>query len=304
MNSIESLKLDFYSQIRELNDIHNKKIFDDCIYVGSGDSYVAGLIAEFLTDHKYTCYSPSDLSNSRFIEGKTYCFISVTGRTRANIELARRAKECGIKTAAITLNEKSELAKVCDEVVPLKITKVNTPTAGFRTFVANVVTCLQLSGVTLPNKFDYWHKKSIALSLNLSQTVILPSDTAYVLANNLLYPIGLYTTLQMAEFFGTTAVPHKLEEFCHSPIFGIKKSHHILILGQNEKFLSSKLERLGLRVTYIELHNPDPLTQVFQSIFLVQNLLLLLAERYGYIELQYLLKQDILKVSSDIVYGV
>ncbi len=61
MNSIESLKLDFNSQIRELNNIRNKKIFDECIYVGSGDSYVAGLIAEFLTDYKCRCYSPSDL---------------------------------------------------------------------------------------------------------------------------------------------------------------------------------------------------------------------------------------------------
>jgi fructoselysine-6-P-deglycase FrlB-like protein len=304
MNSIESLKLDFHSQIRELSDIHNKKIFDDCVYVGSGDSYVAGLIAEFLTDHKCRCYSPSDLSNSKFIEGNTYCFISVTGRTTANIKLARRAKECGIKTAAITLNETSELAKVCDEVVPLKITKVNTPTSGFSTFVANVVTCLQLSGVTIPNKFDYWHKKGIAFSLNLAKTMLMPSDTAYVLANNLLYPLGLYTTLQIAEFFGTTAIAHKLEEFCHSPIFGIKKSNHILIFGQNEKLISSKLERLGLRVSYIELYKPDPLDQVFHSIFIVQNLLLLLAEKYGYSELQYLLRQDILKTSSGIIYSV
>ena len=91
MNSIESLKLDFDSQIRELNKIDNEKIFDECIYVGSGDSYVAGLIAEFLTNHKCRCYSPSDLSNSRFLQDKIYCFISVTGRTNANIEIARRA---------------------------------------------------------------------------------------------------------------------------------------------------------------------------------------------------------------------
>jgi fructoselysine-6-P-deglycase FrlB-like protein len=304
MNSIESIKLEFNSQIRELSNIHNKKICDDCIYVGSGDSYVAGLFVEFLTDHKCRCYSPSDLLNSRFIDDKTYCFISVTGRTKANIELARRASELGVKTIAVTLNRNSKLAQVCKEIVPLKIIRTNTATAGFGTFVTNVVTCLQIAGVTVPSKFDIWHKKGIELSLNLIDSTILPEETAYVLANNLLYPLGLYTTLQMAEFFGTTAVAHKLEEFCHSPIFGIKKSHHILILGQNEKFLSSKLERLGLRISYIELHNPDPLTQVFQSIFLVQNLLLLLAERYGYIELQYLLKQDILKVSSDIIYSV
>ena len=91
MNSIESLRLDFNSQIGELNNIHNEKICDDCIYVGSGDSYVAGLIVEFLTSHKCRCYSPSDLFNSKFIDGKTYCFISVTGKTKANIEVARRA---------------------------------------------------------------------------------------------------------------------------------------------------------------------------------------------------------------------
>jgi hypothetical protein len=192
MNSIESLKLDFNSQIKQLYNIHNEKLFDDCIYVGSGDSYVAGLIAEFRTDHKCRCYRPSDLSNSKFIKGKTYCFISVTGRTKANIELARRAKECGIKTAAITLNEKRELAKVCDEVVPLKITKVNTPTVGFRTFVANVITCLQIVGVRVPSKFDIWHKRGLELSLELLDSMIFPNLTLYILGNNTLYALALY----------------------------------------------------------------------------------------------------------------
>src|SRR6266540_4014024 len=141
MNSIESLKLDFNSQIKQLYNIHNKKLFDDCIYVGSGDSYVAGLIVEYLTSNKCRCYSASDLFKSRFIKDKTYCFISVTGKTRANIEVARRASQAGVKTVAVTLNKKSKLANICDEVVPLKITRTDTPTAGFGTFVANVVTC-------------------------------------------------------------------------------------------------------------------------------------------------------------------
>jgi hypothetical protein len=37
MNSIESLKLDFNSQIEELGNIQNEKMFDEFIYVGSGD---------------------------------------------------------------------------------------------------------------------------------------------------------------------------------------------------------------------------------------------------------------------------
>jgi fructoselysine-6-P-deglycase FrlB-like protein len=303
MNSIESLKLDFDSQIRELNKIDNEKIFDECVYVGSGDSYVAGLIAEYLSNHKCRCYSPSDLSNSKFLQDKTYCFISVTGRTNANIEIARRATESGIKTIAVTLNKNSKLAHVCKEIVPLKITKVNTPTAGFSTFVANVVTCLQLAGIILPKKLNTWYKKGMELSLSSFQSVKLPDETSYILGNNLFYALALYNSFQMAEFFGSTVIAHKLEEFCHSPIFGVKKSHDLWILGQNEVQLSRRLEKLGFRISYFELYNSDILAQLFQSIFFMQNLILLLAKKYGYTELQYVMMKDVLKASSDIIYA-
>jgi glutamine---fructose-6-phosphate transaminase (isomerizing) len=303
MNSIESLKLDFNSQIKQLYNIHNKKLFDDCIYVGSGDSYVAGLIVEYLTSHKCRCHSASDLFNSRFIKDKTYCFISVTGKTRANIEVARRASQAGVKTVAVTLNKKSDLAHICDEIVPLKITRTDTPTAGFGTFVANVVTCLQITGLTIPRKFDIWYKNGVQLSQNLLPSVTIPEQPLYILGNNTLYAIALYASLQMAEFFGSTAVGHKLEEFCHSPIFGLKKSQCVWILGQNEEQIRKRLNRLGLRLSYIELYSKDIFTQLFVSIFLVQNLILLLSEKYGYTELQYVMMKDVLKASSDIIYG-
>jgi fructoselysine-6-P-deglycase FrlB-like protein len=303
MNSIESLILDFNSQIKELNKIHNKKIFDDCIYVGSGDSYVAGLIAEYLTNHNCRCYSPSDLSNSGFLQDKTYCFISVTGKTKANIEVAQHATESGVNTIAVTLSQNSKLAEACKQVVPLEITKVSTPTAGFRTFVANVVTCLQIAGITVPKKFDKWHKKGVELSLNILDSISLTKEGLFLLGNNILYAISLYTSLQMAEFFGTTAVAHKLEEFCHSPIFGIKKSHDLWILGQEEKKVSLRLEKLGLDITYFELKSSDILAQLFESIFFVQHLILLLAEKYGYTELQYVRMKDVLKASSEIIYS-
>jgi fructoselysine-6-P-deglycase FrlB-like protein len=302
MNSIESLRLDFNSQVRELNNIHNKKLFDDCIYVGSGDSYVAGLIVEYLTCHKCRCYSPSDLSKSKFSDNKIYCFISVTGKTRANIEVARRANKAGIKTVAVTLNKDSKLAEVCQQIVPLKITRTQTPTAGFATLVANIVTCLQLSGITVPNKFDIWHRKGVELSLNILESVKLPSDTTFVLGNNLLYAVALYTSLQLSEFFGTTAIAHKLEEFCHSPIFGIRQPHNIWILGQREQSISESLKKLVLQLSYFELYNSEGLAELFQSIFFVQSLILLLAERHGLTQLRYVSEKDTLKTSSELIY--
>ena len=301
MNSIESLRLDFDSQVEDLRNIQNEKIFDECIFVGSGDSYVAGLISEYLTN-KSRCYSPSDLVNSSLLADKTYCFISVTGRTKANIQLARRAKKSGLRTAAVTANEKSKLAQVCDQVIPLNITRVKTPTAGFRTFVANVITCLQLLGIDVPNKFDLWHKEAKQLSSKISESLILPNDILYILGNNLLYPVALYASFQMAEFFGTSAVAHKLEEFCHSPVFGMKKWHNLWILGYKEERISRTLGKLGSSTLYIELYNSDIFTQLFESVFFVQNLILLLAKKQGYTELQYTVMKDVLKVSSDIIY--
>jgi fructoselysine-6-P-deglycase FrlB-like protein len=302
MNSIESIKSEFNSQVKQFSKIDNKKILDDCIYVGSGDSYVAGLIVEFLTDHKCRCYSPSDLLNTRFSDDKTYCFISVTGKTKANIELARRATDFGVKTIAVTQNRSSQLAQICEKIVPIKVTSIRSPTAGFGTFVASVVTCLQIVGVRVPSKFDIWYKKGTEMSLNLLDSMLLPEETVYLLGNKILYAIALYTSLKMAEFFGTTAVAHKLEEFCHSPIFGIKKSHHLWIMGEKEEAISKRLKRLGLHLSYVELYNPDILAQLFESIFFVQNLMFLMAKKYGYNQLQFVLEKDILNASSDIIY--
>ena len=107
----------------------------------------------------------------------------------------------------------------------------------------------------------------------------------------------------MAEFFGSNFGAHKLEEFCHSPIFGIKKSHHLWIMGQHEKIVSNRLENLGIQLSYVELYNPDIFTQLFESIFFVQNLMVGLAEKYGNTRLQFLTEKNILKASSDIIYG-
>ena len=152
------------------------------------------------------------------------------------------------------------------------------------------MTCLQIAGVAVPQKFDVWYNKGVELSQKFldSKTLLDGIDEmiVFILGNNMLYPLALYTSLKMTEFFGTTAVAHKLEEFCHSPVFGIKKSHHLWILGQKEKSISQKLGGLGLKLSYIELYNQDILSQLFESIFFVQNLMLLLAEKYGYTELQ------------------
>lgn len=69
----------------------------------------------------------------------TYYFISVTGRTRSNIEIARRATKAGVKTVAVTFDPTSEHAKVCNEIYPLETSMTNTGTS-YSTLTTNVVT--------------------------------------------------------------------------------------------------------------------------------------------------------------------
>lgn len=61
---------------------------------------------------------------------------------------------------------------------------------------------------------------------SLQTTTRSDSKESCSLGNDILYPIALYTSLKMTEFFGITAIANKLEEFCHSPLFGIKPSHN------------------------------------------------------------------------------
>jgi fructoselysine-6-P-deglycase FrlB-like protein len=303
MNSIDALRLDFQSQVSELGNIRYDKISDRLTYIGSGDSYVAGLITEYLTDHKNTCYSPSDLSNSKLDKDMTYCFVSVTGKTKANISIAKRASKIGARTVAITFKQDSELAAACDKVICPKVKRANTPTAGFASFVANVVTCMQIAGLKVPQSFDIWHNNATKKSQHHLKSAILSKNTVFLLGNNMLYPIALYASFQMAEFFGSKTVAYKLEEYCHSPIFGVKKNDCVWILGQNELDVKRILDKIGISLSYIELFNDDVFAQVFESIFFVQSLMLRLSSKYKTNELRYVTMKDLLRASSEIIYS-
>ena len=50
------------------------------------------------------------------------------------------------------------------------------------------------------------------------------------------------------------------------------------------------------------MSNSDILAQLFESLFFLQGLILLLSEKYGQTELEYIVNQDRLKTSSDIIY--
>ncbi len=300
MDSLEKIKFDYTEQINSLGKVSTRKKSKNCIFVGSGDSYVAGLIAENVSNHHCKCYSPADLMRSKFMENMTYYFISVTGRTRSNIEIARLATKAGAKTVAVTFDPTSELAKVCNEIYTLKTSTTNTSTS-YGTFTTNVATCLELAGISIPRKFQRWHRNGMDLVSRFNH-VSFPKHVLHILGNDVFYPLAIYASLKMTEFFGVTTIPNKMEEFCHTPVFGIKPSHAIWILGRTEDSTSHKLGNLKNEFNFFELKNPDLLSELFESIFFLQGFMLLLCEKYDFTELKYVLMKKILTISSDIIY--
>ena len=300
MDSLEKIKFDYPEQIYSLSQISSRKKSENCIFVGSGDSFVAGLIAEYISNHKCKCYNPADLTRSKFIENMTYYFISVSGRTRSNIEVAKRATRAGVKTVAVTFDPKSELANACNEIISLKPVMTNTATS-YTTFTANVVICLQLAGMSIPPNFEMWHRNGVALSSRFHHLCI-PKGVLHILGNDVFYPLAIYTSLKMAEFFGVTSLLYRMEEFCHSPLFGIKPSHTLWILGRTEDITSHKLKNLKNEFNLFELKNPDHLSELFEAIFFLQGFMLLLCKKHNFTELKYVLMKKVLAISSEIIY--
>src|SRR5713101_488777 len=86
------------------------------IFAGSGDSYAAAVFAQELSRGEAIASDPYELlTNIRRTRGKNLVIISVSGRTRTNIELAKKAKGIARKRLAVTAHPESSLARECDE---------------------------------------------------------------------------------------------------------------------------------------------------------------------------------------------
>lgn len=150
---------------------------------------------------------------------------------------------------------------------------------------------------------NLWHKESMKLAMDFSQLILLPLKfPIYFLGNNMLFCLALYGSLKVTEFFGITTISHKLEEFV---ILQYLAPKNLILFGffwQNEKTVSLRLEKLGMDIHYFELYNEDVLARSFQSIFFLQNMILLLAKTQGFNHAQYLLDKEKLRTSSDLIY--
>src|SRR5438093_2127845 len=117
------------------------------IFAGSGDSFATALWAEALSNGSARAEDPYELSRTLgMAANRNIVLISASGRTRANVELARKLKGQARKRIAVTADPESPLARICDTSIMLQYRNSRRLTSGTTSFTSGLLACARLIG--------------------------------------------------------------------------------------------------------------------------------------------------------------
>lgn len=312
MNAIEAMQAEIEYQVQDLHKLELSSPVSNCLFVGSGDSYIAGLAAQYYSGSQAICCSPIDIiKNHLLVKRRNLFVVSISGNTQANILAAKIAKKHGVGTiSALTARSSSRLAKSCDQTIVLKYKNTGITTAGTISFTLSMIKCISLSTeLQLPanlrkiyNHAEKQSKQAISKIDNRNNN----SNTSYfILGNSQLHAIALYGALKFNEIFGVKAMAYPAEEFCHSPLFSIKETDQAIVLGgdddDNSRNLSKRLNEEGFSSVHVGFKRTG-IELLLQSTFFIQLFALKLAQKYGLTSCYFLRNKKLLRVSSDFIY--
>ena len=314
MNSIKAMELEIGYQVQELPKLirPNKINPECCLFIGSGDSFVAGLVAQHASKRRTISCNPVEfLLNPCIADKRRQMYIvSISGRTSANILCAIVARKHKIRTTAITAKSESILAKHCNNYIKLSYKSTGSLTSGTISFTSSMLSCLSLlTDVTDLGNIDCIYQQANIQAENLLKVHSINTSSFIFLGDGILFPIGMYGALKVNEIFGSKSYAYTIEEFCHSPIFSIKPGDNIIIFDnfgydkKNASLLYNRLNHISYSAVYVDLSNLSQIEALLKSIFLIQMLLLKIAKRDGLKECFFLRNKELLDLSSDLIYG-
>ena len=332
MDAIEAMQAEIEYQVQDLCRLDllssspacNNN--NSCLFIGSGDSYIAGLSAQYFSNsHAICCYPIDIIKNPLLVKSRNLFIVSISGNTQANILAAKIAKKHGASTiTALTTRSSSRLAKSCDQIIELRYRNTGIITAGTISFTASMIKCISLSTqLHMPSDLRklYNHAEKQAeqvmgeadhksssnnnnIAIGSSYSNSNSSSSYFLLGDGPLYAITKYGTLKFNEVFGTKALAYPAEEFCHSPLFSIKEADQAIVLGDgdgNNRKLSKRLNEEGFSSIYVEFKNTG-IELLLQATFFIQLFVLKLAQKYGLTTCHFLMNKKLLKMSSDFIY--
>ena len=211
----------FASQLRQK---HLPKLErSSLVFVGSGDSYATAVFAQELSLGEALASDPYELlTNISRIRGKNLVIISVSGRTKTNIELVRKAKRMARETIAVTANPESLLARECDQTLQLKYRTTGILTSGTVSFTTSLLACALLLG-SLPRTVQI--KTALTDAGRWATNLKQASEGLFLFTGSgVNYALSLYGAAKINEVLGAKAEALYPEQLGHAKLFTITRN--------------------------------------------------------------------------------
>jgi fructoselysine-6-P-deglycase FrlB-like protein len=305
LEEINSQATDIPSYISYLKSLNlENQDPQDVLICGAGDSLACSKFVETYMNYRTRAFDPYDLIlHPEAARDKIVYFLSVSGRTRANIEVAKKVKHAARYTVAITANVESKLVKSCSKVIELRFSKAHAITPGTNSFTASLTACASIFNSIPPIRAREILKNANKWASKIPDT----KGTFHFVGTGEFYGIAMYGAAKIYEYCGGSADYQRTEEFSHLNLFATKRKDSVLILDLGEsderaRELHSKLESNGVNSCILPSIGVDSVSNaIFRSIC-TQFLALKIARGRGLKQPAFLNNEALLNISDQMIY--
>ncbi len=277
-----------------------------CVFTGAGDSFAAALAAEQLSEYAARCFDPYEISLRPSVVTDSHLYVvSVSGRTKSNIEAAKAAKKYAARVTAITANRDSALSKSSDDVLDLRFCSEGRLTPGTGSFTASLLACYSRIQ-SLPEISDLSHIYEEALLWSAETDVPINSTTFFV-GTGLAYPLAIYGKAKIHEVLGSKAQSQTTEQFSHMELFSLTRDDLVIVMPEDEhddlaRELHSLLEEMPFRAVLFPTKNDDRIKDSLRGAIYLQTLAWNTAKDHGVRECAFVDKKHLLAISDKMIY--
>jgi fructoselysine-6-P-deglycase FrlB-like protein len=274
-------------------------------FTGSGDSYAAAIFAQELSQGESEASDPYELlTNISRIRGKNLVIISVSGKTRTNIDLARKARRTSIRTLAVTADPESPLAKKCDKTLQLKYRTTGVLTSGTISFTTSLLACAFLHrGLPRTVRAKTTGTDTAIRATNLKQA---ESGAFLFTGSGVNYALSLYGAAKINEVLGAKAEAIYPEQLGHAKLFAIdkKRDRIVCISSGHDKAMETHqlLRKQGFHSSILAFQDSHVVNRSLRIAIYLQQLALSLARRKRIRECAFLSDKKRLNLSNKMIY--
>jgi len=314
-SSLDAMEQEIHNQVedlpefaRELGKYDRFRSLDpsSLIFTGSGDSLASSLFAHYLSQMQAFAADPFELQlYPEVSKNKTVYITSVSGKTRTNIQLAKRVRGLARKRVAITANPESPLAKECDDVIRLRYRSQGILTSGTASFSASLLAVASLIR-RLPklDSLPIVERRAAEWARHLR---VHPCGGFLFVGSGTGYSLAMYAAFKIHEVLGLPAHYEHTEQLGHSQLFSLKeKSDNLLFLAPSSDEKTSEVIRVlsknGFHAYLLKGRTADPILAALQLTFCIQHLALSLGRKMGFQECRFLTDKKRLALSSRLIY--